>query len=174
MLLQMRVSFVRPKNCGFRVLPLVRLLLLCGVSALVGIGDSVSSPYFCPLVRWAWFFIVFTDTVSNLQVPWIRCVRLWVHRICKVCYTGTLWPIKDPHIMRSLSSPDFCYTFPGLHNEETGRAKNLPTLGCSHLNIQHSLLFRRPGLKWEALSGALCHPHLSHLLSVYVSKCLSA
>ena len=111
-------------------------------------------------------FIVFTDTVSNLQVPWIRCVRLWVHRICKVCYTGMLWPIKDPHIMRSLSSPDFCYTFPGLHNEETGRAKNLPTLGCSHLNIQHSLLFRRPRLKWEALSGTLSHPHLSHLLSV--------
>ena len=48
---QMKEIFVTTKCYGYGVLPLVRLLLLSGVSALVGIADSVSSPYFCPLVR---------------------------------------------------------------------------------------------------------------------------
>ena len=36
-------------------------------------------------------------TLCPIKVPWIRCVHLWVHHICKICYTGTLWPTKDPH-----------------------------------------------------------------------------
>ena len=59
---KMRLSLRWQKIFGFWVLPLVRLLLLSGVSALVGIADSVSSPYFCPIVRWN--FLVISDCVQ--------------------------------------------------------------------------------------------------------------
>ena len=101
-------------------------------------------------------------TFSSTKVSWIRCGHLWIHHICKVCYSGTFhW---DPYRLIMVASfPDICHIVPRLHNEETGCKKNLPTVSFSHLSIQHDILRRRLGVKWEPLSRPLCHPDLPHL-----------
>ena len=103
-------------------------------------------------------------TSCSTKVPWIQCGRLWTHHICKVCYSGTFSLGRIPYLMIMVASfPDFCDIVPRLHNEDTGRKKNLPTVGRSHLSVQHSILRRRPGLKWEPLPCPLGHPDLPHL-----------
>ena len=139
----MRLGFVGGKDYGLQVLPMVRLLLLCGISALVGIADSVSSPYFCPLVRWLWgqdFSAGRKCKKIKVNFPpkgpriWRR--HLWIHHFCKVWYSGKF----AINLMTKACTPDFRHLGPGPHDEEVGCQEHLSALIGDRLHIQHNLL----------------------------------